>query len=66
MEKPDVELELKRDEDGNITNMAYKVSNEGEGGKRALEFTEMALEALRAEGPEDHSTMVDVNFTIPL
>jgi len=52
VENPDVELELTRSEDGNVTYMAYKVHNRENGGKSALEFCELASTMLEAEGHE--------------
>ena len=62
MENPDVVLELERNEEGHVTKMSYKVSNPGKEGHRPLEFSEMAIELLRSEGPEDHSTVAVADF----
>ena len=61
MENPDVVLELDRNEEGRVTRMSYKVSNPGEENRRTLEFDELAVEMFRSEGPEDHSTVIDVD-----
>ncbi len=60
MENPDVEIEVKRDEHGLVTGMAYKVSRVDEERKNVLELCSMAAELFAAEGPEDHSTTVNV------
>jgi hypothetical protein len=64
MENPDAVVEFKRDERGNIVEIALKASNDE---KRTLYLCELANEALRSEGPEDHSTQVDVKvgFSVP-
>jgi hypothetical protein len=43
MEKPNVELEISRDENGFITKMAYKVNptEDDKDGKRVVEFLEI-------------------------
>ncbi len=60
MENPNVEVEIKRDENGKVTGMSYKVSDPGEQGRRPLEFCEVLIEVFKSEGPEDHSTIGDV------
>jgi len=62
VDNPDVEMVFERDENGLVTKFAYKVNNPGEENHRALEACEVASIVLSAEGPEDHSTTVDVNF----
>lgn len=68
MEKPDVELEIQRDEGGRVTKLSYKVHNAGEEGKRALEGLELMRSAVESvfasEGPEDRSVYVPVDFHI--
>ena len=65
MDNPDVELVIVRNEDGKVAGFKYKVYNAGEQGKRALEGLEIIREAVAgvfaSEGPEDHSTTVDVS-----
>ena len=65
MNNPDVELEIKRDDNGRVVGVAYR-ANAGEGSKKAMECLEVANVALEAvfasEGPEDHSTVVGADF----
>ena len=69
MNNPDVALEIKRDDNGRVTGLEYKVNNEGKDGKRALEGLDLmrmgVMAIFDAEGPEDHSTQVDVNVSFP-
>jgi len=66
MEKPDVELEIQRNEKGRVIRLSYKVHNAGDEGKRAMEGLALMTTAIasmfESEGPEDHSTLVDVGL----
>jgi len=66
MENPNAELEITRDEKGNVTGLAYKVTEAGKDEVRAAEFVEIATVMLATEGPENHSTLVDVNLSFPI
>jgi hypothetical protein len=67
MNSPDIELEIKRDGNGRVVGFAYKTSAEA-GSKKAIECNELSIEAIEAifksEGPEDHSTLVVVDFSL--
>lgn len=62
LENPDVELDITRDDDGRITHLSYKVNKEGDKRQNSYEFLSMVHEMFKAEGPEDHSTSVDVRI----
>jgi len=68
MHSPDFELEIHRDDNGRVTGVAYR-ANAGEGSMKAVECHALATTALEAmfasEGPEDHSTIVGVDFSFP-
>jgi hypothetical protein len=64
MENPDAEVEVRRDEKGNIIGLAFKVNKPGEGDINSLMISALTQAAFDSEGPEDHSTQVDVNCHI--
>lgn len=61
MESPDVELEIDRDKDGNITRLAYKVNTRADEGKSALELCSLASTVFEAEGHEFIGVYVDMD-----
>jgi len=59
MENPDVELELSRDVEGNVTRLAYKVNTREDDNRSAMEFCSIATAMLEAEGHEVIGIRVD-------
>lgn len=61
IEQPDAELDITRDDEGRITHFAFKIHDEGDKRQKAYEFLSMVRCMFEAEGPEDHTTTVDVH-----
>lgn len=62
MDKPDVVVELARDENGRVTKFEYKVHDAGTDDRRELEACALLHQMFVSEGPEDHSVRVDVHL----
>jgi hypothetical protein len=66
MENPDAMVEFKRDKQGNILEITFKVYVPGKDDRNGPMLSEMVANVLASEGPEDHSTQIDVNVDFPI
>ena len=66
MENPDAIAELTRDDHGNVIVVAFKVIRDDDKGYNRCTLSEMVASVLQSEGPEDHSTQVDVEVEFPI
>jgi len=66
MESPDACVEFTRDSNGLVTLVAFKVYNNDVDGHNRCIMSELACLVMQSEGPEDHSTQVDVHVDVSI